>query len=280
MSRTFNDIFMAQSQVIYPPFSKGILIEDFMNEYLKKRGMIGDRLFINVNWTNLFVNKTFKNVNFNENLLKEYLKKLDPSKKYFTVVQMDDGVLYELPPDTKIYGCCSGIPIPLVYKTDIFNNIPKKSFKDKKIFCSFVGSLTHQVRETMINILDRKKFIFMVKEWTPTLENNQLNVFINVTLDSKYVLAPRGYGRNSFRFWEALELKSIPIYIWDDIDFLPFKDDIDYSKLCININVCQLKDLEEMLNKISEEDYNNMLEYYQSIKHLYTYEGIAEKLIK
>lgn len=279
MSRTFNDIFMTETLLLYPPFSSGVLIEQYMNEFIKLKGTIGTRKYINVNWTNIFVNKTFKNQPIDEKLLQDYLDKLDPNEKYFTVVQLDDGVLFKLPPDTLVYGCCSNIPIPLVYDTNLFNNIPKKKFSEKRLFCSFVGSLTHPVREEMVKVLDEKKFSLIVKKWSPVVEQNYQNAFVNVTLDSRFILAPRGYGRNSFRFWEALEMNTIPVYIWDDVDFLPFKDKINYKQLCISMNVSDLSKLEEILNNISESDYNDMLSYYQEVKHLFTYEGICNYII-
>jgi hypothetical protein len=272
---------MAQTKLIYPPFSTGILIEQYMNEYFKINGKVGNRKFINVNWTNIFVNKTFtQDYTFDENYLTQCLDKLNKNDQYFTVVQLDDGILYKLPPNCMVFGCCSNIPIPLVYDTNLFHNLPKKTFIDKKIFCSFIGSLTHDVRQQMIQQLNPHKFTLLLKQWNPNIESNQQNLFINVTLDSKFVLAPRGYGRNSFRFWEALEMHSIPIYIWDDIDFLPFKDKIDYTQLCVNINVSQLNNLENILLNIDEQKYNTMLQYYQQIKHLYTYEGICDYILE
>ena len=35
MSRTFNDIFMTETLLLYPPFSSGVLIEQYMNEFIK-----------------------------------------------------------------------------------------------------------------------------------------------------------------------------------------------------------------------------------------------------
>ena len=100
------------------------------------------------------------------------------------------------------------------------------------------------------------------------------------TINSKFALAPRGYGRSSFRFFEIFKLGTIPIYIWNDLDWLPFKDEIDYNKLCINIHYSQLNDLENILLNISENDYNNMLNYYNTVKHLFTVEGLYYKIIK
>ena len=64
------------------------------------------------------------------------------------------------------------------------------------------------------------------------------------------------------------------MYIWNDIEWLPFKDKIDYSKICVSINVKDIDKLESILSNISEEQYNTMYNEYTKIKHLLTVDGI------
>lgn len=57
----------------------------------------------------------------------------NPSDSYFTIVQHDDGCMLTLPPNTIVYGACSGnIPIPLIYEENTFVNYPKKTFHEKQ----------------------------------------------------------------------------------------------------------------------------------------------------
>jgi hypothetical protein len=192
---------------------------------------------------------------------------------------MDDGILFRLPPKTQIFGCCSNIPIPLIYETSFFTTINK--IQKKSIFCSFVGSLTHDVRRKMVDYLSKDpKYQLYVKEWSPNLNENHINKFIEVSINSKFVLAPRGYGRNSFRLWEVLELGSIPIYIWDDTEFLPKWMNIDFNKLCISININSIDKLNDILMNISDKEYTLRLEYYNLNKKLFTYKGVFESIIK
>ena len=80
------------------------------------------------------------------------------------------------------------------------------------------------------------KFIFFDSGgWTPSVGVDLQKKFVNLTRDSKFALAPRGYGRGSFRFFECFQLGTIPIYLWNDIEWLPFKNQIDYHKCCISI---------------------------------------------
>ena len=59
--------------------------------------------------------------------------------------------------------------------------------------------------------------------WRPDVNKNLQDTFINTTINSKFALSPRGYGRSSFRIFECFELGTIPIYIWNDINWLPFQ---------------------------------------------------------
>lgn len=54
---------------------------------------------------------------------------------------------------------------------------------------------------------------------------------------SLFTLCPRGLGRASFRFYEALSVSSIPVYIWDDREWLPFADRIPWGDIIVSINI-------------------------------------------
>ena len=286
-----NSLFYCKNKDTYPPFKNGLYKEEyFVKKYLELTPKT-KRKYIPVLWTNFQIESWFPRNKINmQNSLDEWLKNNPCEYGYFTVVQYDDACLLKLPENTIVYGSCSGsIPIPLIYQ-DINNtleNIPKNKFNDKDVLCSFVGNITSNniqpnVRTLMFDVLSNKNNFKLVNSggWTPNVDTNKQNIFINTTLNSKFALAPRGYGRSSFRFFEILKLGTIPIYVWNDKDWLPFKDEIDYGKLCINIHYSQLNNLENILLNVSENDYNNMLKYYDTISHLFTLEGLYDKIIK
>ena len=286
-----NSLFYCKNKDTYPPFKNGLYKEEyFVKKYLENKPNT-KRKYIPALWTNFQIEGWFQSQKKNmQYSLDEWLKNNPSLHGYFTVVQHDDACLLKLPENTIVYGSCSGsIPIPLIYQ-DINNtleNIPKNKFNDKDVLCSFVGNITSNniqpnVRTLMFDVLSNKKDFKLINSggWTPNVDTNKQNIFINTTLNSKFALAPRGYGRSSFRFFEILKLGTIPIYLWNDKDWLPFKDEIDYGKLCINIHYSQLNNLENILLNVSENDYNNMLKYYDTISHLFTLEGLYDKIIK
>lgn len=89
------------------------------------------------------------------------------------------------------------------------------------------------------------------------------------TARSKFSLAPRGYGRSSFRFWEIYQLGSIPIYAFDDIKWLPYQEKIDYSKIAIVLQIADIDKLEEILDNIDSSKYNEMWNEYNKISYLF-----------
>jgi hypothetical protein len=286
-----NSLFYYKNKDTYPPFKNGLYLEEYFLRKITNETHLLKRKYIPALWTNFQIEGWFESKKQEmQNLLNKWLQENPSENGYFTIVQYDDGPLLKLPDNTIVYGACSGnIPIPLIYQ-DINNtliNIPKKTFFEKQILCSFVGNITSNnvqpnVREVMKNILSANpKFVFFNSGgWTPYVGVDLQKKFVNLTRDSKFALAPRGYGRGSFRFFECFQIGTIPIYLWNDIEWLPFKNVIDYSRLCISLHISQINSLEQKLESITENDYNKMFDYYNEIKDLFELEGMTNQIIK
>ena len=51
---------------------------------------------------------------------------------------------------------------------------------------------------------------------------------------SKFNLAPRGYGRTSYRLAEIIQVGRIPVYMYDDYPWLPYQGtNLDFSNLML-----------------------------------------------
>lgn len=286
-----NPLFNCQNKDTYPPFKNGLYLEEYFFKKISEENPEFKRKYIPVKWTNFQIEGWFEcRKNEIQLILDDWIKNNPSEYGYFTIVQYDDGCLLKLPVNTIVYGACSGnVPIPLIYedKNNTLENISKKQFNDKEIFCSFVGNITSNrvmpnVRQEMFNILGNNPNFKLINSggWTPDVNKTLQNIFIETTINSKFALAPRGYGRSSFRFFECFQLGTIPIYLWNDEEWLPFKNIIDYNKLCISMHISKIHELENKLLSINEEQYNKMFEYYNSIKHLFQLEGMSNKIIK
>ena len=280
-----NELFISKTEIQYPPFKSGQYMEEYFLNYVRTKEISQDkqgRKYIPALWTNFQTAQWFPNVRDEMQLALDTWIKENPSVNgYFVVVQHDDGPMLRLPPNTKIYGACTGnIPLPLIYE-DVENkleNIEKKTFKNKNILCSFVGSITHGVRKNIIDMYETNpRFKFVQRTgWTNKVEHSHQTDFIDYTVNSKFALAPRGYGRSSFRFFEIFKLGTIPIYVWDDKNWLPYADKIDYDKFSITLHISEIDILEEICLGINEKKYEKMLLEYEKIKHMFEMEYMCE----
>lgn len=285
-----NALFCCKNKDTYPPFKNGLYLEEyFYNKFLKEQPKL-KRKYIPVLWTNFQIEGWFQSKKQEmQCILNDWIKNNPSENGYFTIVQYDDGPLLRLPQNTIVYGACSGdIPIPLIYedKNNTLMSYPKKTFKEKKILCSFIGNITSNgvipnVRKEMFDKFSNNSNFKMINSggWTPSVNKSLQDIFISNTINSKFALAPRGYGRSSFRFFECFQLGTIPIYIWNDINWSPFQDKIDYNKLCIIIHVSEINKLENKLLSINEEEYSNMFNYYNEIKFLFELDGMCNEII-
>jgi len=199
------------------------------------------------------------------------------------VCQHDDAPREKLPPDTLIFSAGGNnkgtnvIPIPLICSPLL--NTSNLILKNKDIFCSFIGSDTHRIRRKLHEKYN-SKYVFQQNSWNPTISDEKLNNFIDITTRSKFALCPRGYGASSFRLYETMQLGSIPVYVSDE-HYLPWSDEIDWNSICILIKEHEIDNLDNILKNIDDITYENMLSNIKQIYNKYfTLEGVCNNIIK
>jgi len=257
----------------YPPYHEGLYLEDYFFDYFTKNNLESNRYYIPVFWTTCYVDNCFSG-------LQELINTLNPNLKYFTVAQHDDAIREKLPPNTISFnagGNGSGIPIPLVC-SPIKDEIKPKLERD--IFCSFVGSVTHPIRNMMYNSLHTmSKYVIYGKQWTPSVSNDDFNNFLNLSSRSIFSLCPRGYGKSSFRLYEVIQLGSIPVYIYDQ-KWCPFEDEIDWNEFSVLIDINNIQNIDNILSSISQDKIKQMQDnLYKYWNENFTMKSICEKII-
>jgi len=271
----------------YPPFLNGKYFDDYFSDYWSKQHFEGkdDVLFLDIFWCNVFhINNSApdKMQELREYVHNECKNAKDKKKFVFTICQWDDNICMPKPDNLIVYsmGTTNDVTLPLIVedKTSRLENIPKLSYNDKDILCSFIGTNTHNVRNMIYNALNHNSdFVFYMKNnWEINVNNNLVNLFINITQRSKFALAPRGYGPSSFRFFEVIQMDVIPIYVYDDVIALPFMDIIDYSKFSIVLHIKDILMLPKILKDINEIQYQEMQKELQNVKYMFTMEGTCE----
>jgi hypothetical protein len=273
--------FRPKTSIVYPPFKNGKYMEEYFYDFvMKHRPQIENYIYIPIFWTNIQTHPSFlqKKATYAQ-ALKEALKKHPQDTQYFTIVQHDDGPALLLPTNTIIFGACTGtIPLPLIYE-DIEEKLLHIPRKEKLLLASFVGTYTHPLREKLLTIKTPDIHLSHRAPWTNSVSQNSAQEFIEKTLLSKFCIAPRGYGRSSFRFFEAMLLDTPPIYVWDDIEWLPYKEFLDYSEFSISIQEKDIPNIKKILESISDETYTSMVQKIKEVHKWFTLDGMSQYVL-
>lgn len=227
-----------------------------------------ERIYIPINWTSYYCANNYGADRRKMHELQNFVSTIDRSKKYYTIIQYDNGLKTNLRGmDCKIFAMSGGktdYPLPLVMKPHPYE------FDDKRtILANFVGGLTHPVRKTMYRWFKNKSGFYYSYKRVDTY------AFCKLLSRSVFTLCPRGFGPSSFRIAEALQYGSIPVYISDEF-VLPHDKPFDYGIMC---KISQLRGLEAQLRGMNEQDLHQMRENgKRAFKELFSYEG-CKKLI-
>ncbi|MCX5713944.1 MAG: exostosin family protein [Candidatus Omnitrophica bacterium] len=229
------------------------------------------RIFIPIWWTDCYHRYGKSSSKKIKAFIDEHVK---ADEKYFTIVQNDDGILDGVPGNVLIFagGGVGDIPIPLLRG----KLHPRRV--ERNILCSFMGELSgpHDrtgVRSEMFKRLRDKPGFYFGK--------GSMDDFIAVTSRSVFALCPRGYGRTSFRLYEAMDLGAIPIYIWDDLEWLPYKNRLDWDAFSISINVKDIVNIPEIIYAYSAEKIKQRQDKIRQLRDEYfTLEGTCKQIIR
>jgi hypothetical protein len=208
----------------------GPWIENYYIEHFFGRNLSYFNGFIPlfIQWTDLHVaDINRKEMRYNDTVVpiyKEVLQRiaslLRPDVMYLTVSQDDQGIFSQLAfLRPNILSLSAGgfghIPIPLIKGELNYTEAPKTFEWD----VGFFGSLRPRLsRSTILSEIER------------TLQKEHMkfriapsNAWEHDISRSKYNLAPRGFGRSSYRLAEIIQIGRIPVYLYDDISWLPYE---------------------------------------------------------
>lgn len=243
--------FRPHIKVTYPENNNLIFEEWFYQKYDASKET--DREYLPIFWTSYYVNNAYGTRNMGD--LQAFIDSLDRSKKYFTVLQYDDGILNDISGlDIVVFGSGGGridVAIPLLTMPH-----PYKFEVKKDILVSFAGSMTHPIREEMLNYIDGRAVIR--KDRISTEE------YCKLMARSKFALCPRGYGKSSFRIHEALQYGSIPVYISDE-----FITPVGFNGIFVDKKT--LPHMMQLLDGLSNVNYESSIK--KTLEHTYSFEG-------
>jgi hypothetical protein len=261
------EIFRNSEIIEYPIHNKSEGIEQKFSTYIDSNNTPRSKLkYLPIQWTNYLIKNNYgKNIE-DLQLYCDDLIKNNPNERYFTVVQYDGGPIVNLNNcvvfssggmfGTKNNENLSFIPIPLL--TDPHKRIrPKK----KKYKIGYIGRNTHPIRGNLEDLLSINNENLIINIPSDGVSKKDSKKFKDVLSKSIFSLCPRGFGPASFRLYESLEFGSIPIYVSDDFH-LPYRDIIDWEKLCLLIKLDEINTIEKKVNDlINSGKFLEMINY-------------------
>ena len=271
----------------YPPHQgSNPLIEERAFSYFTTMDIDSDYLYIPIQWTQYHCSNNWGNDTAKIAEIQNWVNELPnkyPGKKFFTVVQYDDGTLVSID-NCKVFAASNSpkspradtqeyIPIPLL--SDPHPGSPNEVRMNK---VGFVGrSDTHPIRKVMCDkLMGISDYKFAVN-----ISGDLSQAFRDIIYDSVFGLAPRGYGPTSFRMYETMQMGAIPIYI-SDVFWLPFDDEIDWEKAALLIHPDDIDTIPERVDAILDSgEYENYIDYGRIVYEKYlTWDGTLNQIAK
>lgn len=213
------------------------------------------------------------------------LGRLDKRRSYFTVQQFaglmsKEGV--SIPCDLKLTIFVGGgpddrpfaphvtfVPIPLLSKLLTPSRRPRKqlaTFAGGFLFWQDYKGIRTDMRTRLQNETG-----FQIRERDPNWEE--------LIRGSVFHLCPRGNGPTSYRLFESLQAGTIPIYIWEEVKWLPFDDVIDWERLAVVVPRSEIASIPERIAKVDAAAMRaNILKSRNIWQYNYTSEYILTRV--
>ncbi len=254
----------------YPPHDTSHGIEREFGLYADLATIRTEAVYLPIYWTNNYhVQAQRKGSNQLEAVpeVDAYLQTLDPETQYFTVVQGAEGIYETLPHNVFVFssGGVGDEALPLLCSPH-----PHLA-TTRDLLASFMGAFTPgapvasatpprksssdphgagtRIRQNMQSIFASVENCSILP-WVEDIRPYRVQA-----AHSRFGLAPRGYGRTSFRLYEMFSMGAVPVYIYDS-PWLPYRDKIDWSALCVLCHESKLPSLPEKLLSIGDEWWN------------------------
>lgn len=252
------------------PTGNSITFEEWFFTQPQHRNIAG-RTYLPVFWTSYYVNHNHGKDEKAIADLQQWLNTLDKSKKYYTIVQFDDGILNNITHlDLKVFSSSpkgNDYPLPLMGLHTQINFAATQT----NLTANFIGKITHPLREKLIAVCDDKDGYYI------SVAKHEFMNYMQIIAGSTFTLCPRGYGINSFRITEALSIGSIPVYISDEFCY---PHNLDFEQYGVVINEKQVKDIPKILAAITPAEITakrkKIAELYQT--H-FTYAGVRDIIV-
>jgi len=267
--------FLEPTPFEYPRFNSQIFEEFFYHYYTKIKNSIEvNREYLPVFWTSFYLRKNYGRDDLSD--LQNYIDSLDKSKKYFTLIQYDDGILNDVSGlDLYVFTLAQDKKYDFILPTTCMPrpNINKK--RDRDIFCSFFGRYkgewSHPIQEKILEILPKNKY--------NTGKYIDYETYCDYLERSIFLLCANGRSPTTFKICECLQSGTVPVFIYDR-EWIPFDNEIEFEKFCVMINENEVGNIDNILSGINKDRIDEMIKYGEYVYgNYYEYNSLANKVV-
>ena len=96
---------------------------------------------------------------------------------------------------------------------------------------------------------------------------------------SKFNLAPRGFGRTSYRLSEIIQIGRIPVYLFDDYKWVPYaKSNISVDNFGFVTDKNGIGSTFRGMKAMKDEEFARRMRAVEAAREYYTYPGLLRQL--
>jgi hypothetical protein len=210
---------------------------------------------------------------------------LRPDVLYVTVSQDDEGIdrqdhsgLFNKRPNilTMSAGGYGHIPIPLV--KGIINYMPPPPDNSFQYEVGFYGQ--HDTSLTRAALLQAAKYD--IHEAKLKYHHAQSHNWQQLIASTLFNLAPRGYGRSSYRLSEVVQIGRIPVYIYNDVPWIAYEgSNISVTNIGFAAKPGEsMRSVMTRLSKLSQPEITDLLHKVKTARDYYTLDGVISEIRK
>ena len=254
------------------PWIENLWIEKFMN---KEPETFGPFVPLFIQWVDAIHHVTYEEI---ASVLQKTLRR---DVMYVTVSQADFGLsqgekvdLMKRFPNILVLsaGGYGHVPIPLLKneaRRDVACKHHEAECESAPYQVSFVGQ-HHFGRDRILDSVLES----LGEEHVKTYRGDDWD---RVVASSQFCLTPRGYGRTSFMMYESIQLGTIPIYVYDDRAWLPYRD-LPWDELSV---VISKENLNQLPSVLKYADVRKMRENLENLRDShFTFDGVLDQIAK
>ena len=227
-----------------------------------------------------------------------------PAGRYFTVSRGADGVYEQLPEGVVVFSAGGKGDVPIPHLAEIEQCIMNPLDRTRDLLASFIGNIEAggpitprpigrsswdpdgagaRIRRRMRTIFAGEADCLVrsqiVQSWTGTGLRAHED-FCEVAKRSWFGLAPRGYGKTSYRLYEMIALGTIPVYIYDE-PWLPYLDKLDWTEFAVLCYESEMDGLLGRLRAIPERERLRMIARGQELlPEYFTPDSVSEQILR